>query len=120
MKNLKEVDVEKSAFEFCKEPLEQVLKNNTNSEKIYDAFGLTQEQYDVFGQQIRDNLPELIECKKKSETILMILQSSQSLTEFVIKFQIYSEYVAFVKEEQKKKLGTISFLMDLLKNLDKE
>lgn len=120
MKNLKEVDVEKSAFEFFKEPLEQVLKNNTNSEKIYDAFGLTQEQYDVFGQQIRDNLTELIGCKKKSETILMILQSSQSLTEFVIKFQIYSEYVAFVKEEQKRKLGTISFLMDLLKNLDKE
>jgi len=120
MKSLQETDSEKIAFEFCKEPLEQVLMSNANSRKLHDAFGMAQEQYDAFGQQVKDNLNQLMNCEKKSETILKILQDSHSLAEFIVKFQIYVEFLNYIKEETKKKLGPLGFLLDMMKDLDKE
>jgi hypothetical protein len=79
-----EKSAENLAFDFCKVPVLEILKNSDRTKTIFENFNVPENLMDIwYNELINDEI--LLTTESKTKTIEIILKSSHSMIEFCCK-----------------------------------
>lgn len=101
------------AFDFCKKAmLERIAKapRNVGSNTLLTAFDIDETEYKRITDSLRDLVIDLKNSPTYSDTYYILLESSSSLTEFVIKTILNNELQIKLKEENDPFLRLIKLI----------